>query len=591
MNPYEFARAHLGEFKQHGNEIVPKYCPFCQGGPNKDKNSFALNVAKMTYNCKRGSCAEQGHFTQLCKRFGVEADREPGYENYRPVPKVYKKPETVIETPRQKVESYLKLRGFSPSTWERRRVGEAAGNICFPYYEDSKVVLVKFRKPEKYTGHGQKAWRETGGKDILWGMDLCDPQKPLVITEGEFDTLALDEAGIFNAVSVPSGAASMEWIENCWDWLEQFSKIIIWGDADDPGREMVRKVVLKLGEWRCFLVDSGRHKDANEALAREGKEKTAAYVAQAKPIPIQGLIDLADVTPVDISNIARVRSGIPGLDQEIGGFLMGELSVWTGKSGQGKSTLLGQLLLESIHQDYGVCAYSGELRADRFQYWTNLQAAGPNYIEQYFDTVKKRPVGYVPKPISSQIREWYRGKFWLYDNNILSSSPEESGIIKLFTYAARRYDCKVFLVDNLMTSRFEGGKSDSDYYRAQSTFVGDLVHFAKAYNAHVHLVAHPRKTQGKVDKESVSGSGDISNRADNVFSVERAEIGAPINTTVSILKNRSEGIQNVEIGLLFDVDCKRLWQPSDAAGMTKLYGWETQRKITCADDFGQEVKF
>ena len=591
MNPFEFARAHFGSYKQHGNELVPQLCPYCQGGSKHDKATFALNVEKLTFNCKRGSCAKQGHFVELCRDFGEQADREPGHESYRPAPKVYKKPETVVESPKQKVESYLRLRGFSQETWQRRGVGESGGNIVFPYIENGQVVLVKFRKPEKYRGNGMKAWREAGGKDILWGMELCDPSKPLVITEGEFDALALDEGGVENVVSVPSGAASMEWVENCWGWLERFDKVILWGDNDDPGREMVRKVVLKLGEARCYVVDCP-HKDANECLARVGKERTAEYVAHAKPIPVEGLIDLADVLTVDVSNIPRVRSNIPALDEEIGGFLLGELSVWTGKSGQGKSTLLGQLMLEAIDQGHNVCAYSGELRADRFQYWVNLQAAGPEHIEQYFDSVRNRPVGYVPKGVGQQIRDWYRGRFWLYDNALIAKSPEDAGILRLFTYAARRYDCKVFLVDNLMTSRFDSGKSDNDYYRAQSNFVGELVHFAKAFNAHVHLVAHPRKTQGRLEKESVSGSGDIANRADNVFSVDReSEPGAPVSATLSILKNRSEGAQGQEIGLLFDVDCKRFWQPSDTQGMYRSYGWQTAKKVTCADDFGQEVRF
>lgn len=573
MDPYEFARAHFGEWKQHGNEIIPTTCPYCKGGERRDKFTFALNVDKLTFNCKRGTCGKQGHFTQLCRDFGEEAT-DWRFEMRKSPPKQFKKPETKVNPAKKKVEDYLKLRGFSRETWERRGVGESDGNIVFPYYENGQAVLMKFRKPEKYNGQGQKAWREAGGKAVLWGMDLCDPEKPLVIVEGEMDALALDECGVENVVSVPSGAQDLTWVENCWDWLEQFNKVIIWGDNDDPGKEMVRNLILKLGEWKCYTVDC-QWKDANISLVKEGKEKTAEYVKNAKPIPVHGLIDLADVVPIDLTKIERVRSAVPALDEAIGGFLMGELSIWTGKNGQGKSTFLGQMLLGAVEEGKSVCAYSGELRADRFQYWINLQAAGPNNLSFHFDNVKQRKTPYVEKDISKRIRDWYRGKFWLYDNNLRAENTEEAGIIKLFTYAARKYDCKVFLVDNLMTAKFDQ-MNEEDYYRAQSKFVGELVHFAKTFNVHVHLVAHPKKTRGKLEKEDISGSGDITNRADNVFSVERVPDDSTLgcDSIVSVLKNRSEGKQNIEIGLNFDQDSKRFWQPSDPRGSKWQYGWE-----------------
>lgn len=589
MEPLDFARRYLGEFKQHGNEIIPTYCIFCHGGSHRDKFSFALNVDKLTYNCKRGSCGEQGHFSQLCKQFG-ESYTDTNYEMRQPLKKVFKKPTATVEPSRKKVEDYLTLRGFTRATWERRGVGEVKGAIAFPYLVDGQAVLMKFRKPEKYNGQGQKAWREEGGQSVLWGMDLCTTDKPLVIVEGEFDALALDEAGIENVVSVPSGAQDLTWIENCWDWLDKFNKVIIWGDNDDPGKQMVRNVILKIGEWKCFVVDAP-HQDANVSLVKDGKVKTAEYVHNAKPIPVNGLIDLADVVPIDLTNVERACSGIPGIAKSIGDFLMGELSIWTGKNGQGKSTFLGQMMIEAVNEGKAVCAYSGELRADRFQYWINLQAAGRNNIEYFFDRVKDKKVGFLQKEISNKIKEWYRGKFWLYDNNLNSENSEETGIIKLFTYAARKYDCKVFLVDNLMTSKFDS-KSESDYYRAQSSFVGELMHFAKTYNVHVHLVAHPKKTKGKLEKEDVSGTGDITNRADNVFSVERVmDPSLGCDTIVSILKNRSEGVQNEEIGLMFDADSKRFYQPSDAKSFMKKYGWEltAEREIAAAEECPWDV--
>jgi hypothetical protein len=70
MNPIEFADKYLGEYKVRGSEIVPKYYPYCHGGQNRDKESFALNIDKLTFNCKRGSCGVSGTFSKLRSDFG-----------------------------------------------------------------------------------------------------------------------------------------------------------------------------------------------------------------------------------------------------------------------------------------------------------------------------------------------------------------------------------------------------------------------------------------------------------------------------------------------------------------------------------------
>lgn len=581
LNVYEFARKHFGRYKQKGSELIPELCIFCHGGDKRDKHTFALNVDKQTFNCKRGTCGRQGHFTELCREFGEMADREERFE-YRPPVKNYKKPLTKIETPKERVEGYLKLRGFSKETWERRGVGESNGNIVFPYYENGELVMLKFRKPEKYNGQGQKAWRETGGRPILWGMDLCDTSTgQLVITEGEPDALALDECGIKNVVSVPSGAEDLTWIELCWDWLKQFDTITFWGDADEPGKRMIKSCIKRLSDFKIYVVNSP-HKDANACLVIDGKGKVIEAVNTAQIVPRVGLLNLADVVRLDVRNMERVGcKSLTALNLATGGFRMGELSVWTGKSGEGKSTLLGQILLDSINEGVNVCAYSGELAAGQFQYWINLQAAGSKNINTLYDSLSGRDMPCLRKEIEQRILQWVDGRFWLCDNTATSTVKEETSIINLFTYAAKRYGCRVFLVDNLMTARFES-KSDSDYYRQQSNFVGQLVSFAKTFNVVVHLVAHPRKTSNNtLEKSDVSGSSDIINRCDNAFAVSRNEN----STTVKILKNRLFGAQNIEFKLNFDTVSKRFYGLNNDGNFA--YGWENNN--TSDDEFVQEV--
>ncbi|HEY5585687.1 MAG TPA: bifunctional DNA primase/helicase [Ruminiclostridium sp.] len=567
MDIHTFARRHLGQYKVKGDEIIPTLCPICHGGTHHDKETFALNITKQTYNCRRGSCNSQGHYTQLCKEFGEEADRD--FDTYKPV-RTFKKPQTTVKVATNKVEEYLKIRKISKATIDKLQVGcDEKGNIVFPYFENGEMVFVKFRPSKKVEKGERKAWREEGGKPILWGMDLCTSDKPLIITEGEIDTLSCYEAGLENIVSVPSGSEDFTWVELCWDWLKQFREIIIFGDNDDPGKEMVRKLSLKLSDFTVSIVDH-KYKDANELLYKEGPEAVLKAVDTAKEIPTSGILDMADVVPLDLTKLQVVPSGIQALDAATGGFMMGDLSVWTGKRGEGKSTLLSQMMIESVQAGQKVCCYSGEMRADRFQYWSHLQMAGKTNIKTYFDKSRGKDTYFVEKEIVAAMKTWYRGKFYLYDNNVVEKS-EESSILKIFTYAVKKYDCKVFLIDNLMTARFGSG-GESDFYRQQSNFVRDLVEFAGKYNVHIHLVAHPKKTKGGLENDDISGASEITNLAHNVFSVERIEEGKGYDVAVKILKHRWEGAKDT-VGLGYCPVSRRLYQPSSFN--MKCYGWES----------------
>jgi twinkle protein len=567
ITPIELATKHFGEFKIRGNEITPYICPFCHGGQNKDKNTFAMNMDTGIYNCKRGSCGVSGTFNQLCKELGEDSGKSFEIKRRKVS---FTPPATKPETATEKVTTYLKRRGFSPATWERRGVGELNGAIAMPYYEGGKLVLMKFRPAHKPGPKDKKGWREKGGKAVFWGMDLCSTDKPLVIVEGEMDALALDEAGIPNVVSVPNGAEDLTAVDNCWEWLQKFKRVILWVDNDEPGQKLQRNLIQRLGAWRCNVVQCER-KDANEVLLFDGKEQVCEIVRNAVEVPINGMTRLADVKAFDYSSTVRVKSSIRAVNEIMGGYMMGQWTIWTGINSSGKSTLLGQEMLEAVDQKFPVCAYSGELPSPVFRYWIDLQAAGPSHLEMKFDSIKNSDIAYPRKDAVGKIREWYRDLFYLYDSY---GTVTEDALFEVFEYAVQRYGCKVFMIDNLMTTVFTG--AEKDFYRKQSEFVNKVAKFAQQFDVHVHLVAHPRKTTGRLTKMDVAGTGDITNRADNVISVHRVTQDEKDNygcdNILEIFKNRFSGQQDVEIRLNFDANCKRFNMKTDTH--IKRYGWE-----------------
>lgn len=105
---------------------------------------------------------------------------------------------------------------------------------------------VKFHKTE---------WRNPEARrSLLFGMDAVPAGvRELVICEGEMDALSWRAFGHW-AVSVPTGAKALGWIELCTPWLEQFERIHLSFDEDAAGRGAVVEIAQRMGIERASMV-------------------------------------------------------------------------------------------------------------------------------------------------------------------------------------------------------------------------------------------------------------------------------------------------------------------------------------------------
>lgn len=573
-----FADAHLSPYevrtKQSGaTEIIPKLCPFCKGGNSGDEKSFALSVDHAVYVCKRGSCGQRGTFSSLAEHFRFETTvKTPGAKK-KTKKAQFNLPQVKLLPATEEIYRYFESRKISRQTVDVFRIAsDEHGNIVFPFYANGENVFVKFRKPRKPKPEdkGPKEWREPNTKAILFGMDACTFSKPLIITEGQCDAMALYEAGVQNVVSVPSGCEDMSWIENCWSWLEKFKTIILFGDSDEPGRKMIAQVVNRLDESRCMIVEDypekpggGQCKDANEILYVHGEFALIEMVENARAIPVKGLINLGSVIPVPLDSIPNIRTRLPKLDWAIRGLREGAVTIWTGKAGHGKSTLSGQFVLQAVEQGRTACVYSGELSKEEFQEWINLQCAGSEYIGLKADK-DGNPIPCVPYPIQQRIIQYYDNKIFLFDNEeTFENESEDRAILRLFKVAAKKHGCKLFVLDNVMMALAES----DDELRDQKRFINSLKKFARKYGVHVMVVAHPRKIKAgeHLGGEDVGGNSAINNLADATMVMERPNI--------RIVKNRITGFQGV-IECVYCPDSRRIYQAD--AGDLNEFSWNKE---------------
>lgn len=574
----DLAEKHLGNFSIRNGQVIAEYCPICKGH-DKDRNTFAIGLNNGLWQCLRGSCGKKGNFTQLCNYFGEVAD--VGY--YMPKAtkeekKKYTKPDPDSILPlTDEIITYLGRRMISEETLTDWHIGsDKNGNIVFPFYRDGVLTYVKYRKPKLHKKEdGPKEWAETNTEPILFGMDMTTFNKPLVITEGELDCLALYEAGVSNVVSVPAGCKNMDWIDLCWDYLEQFNQIILFGDSDEPGREMIATLATRLGEDRCMIpqeypefIWNGKDenricKDANEILCVCGPEYLKGMVDACEPAPIKGVIDVGDIIYVDPISKPRIMTKIHKLDKMTGGLQEGGVSILSGKSGEGKSTLVGSIMLNAVEDGLKACVYSGELDETIFLDWVLTQATESKYIGYKKDERTDKNMPCVSTEIRKRIQKWLKGNLFLFDNKIVMEQEQTKAILGVFEACARRYGCKIFIVDNLMAAL----TSPEEENRAQAKFCAQLKAFARKYRCHVLLVAHPRKSNGKkeFENEDISGSSAIGNLADFVINVERYPTRG-----IRLTKNRIFGEKGF-INCDYDPATRRLYE-HNRGGM--VYSWD-----------------
>lgn len=580
---FEFARAGNYETREKGDELEFRYCPYCNGGTGRkrDEWTFSINLEKGVYNCLRSSCEQQGHFVELCRDFDYPLELE--------IPKIYrhlpqKKPDS-----KQPAIDYLKSRGISEAITRKYNITVQDGRkniLVFPFYDETnELVCVKYRKTDFRKGIDKnKEWFEKDTMPILFGMNHCSGFDSLVITEGQIDSLSLAEAGIKNAVSVPTGANGFAWFTYCYPWITQFKEIIVFGDCEHGSVTLVdgldaripKEIVLKCVRQKDYLGE----KDANDILVKYGPKALQRCVDNAEIPKVDNVKQLADVVDVDINKLDRIKTGIDDLDRCIRGFAMGQLVILTGKRGEGKSTFMSQLVAEALDQKRNVFVYSGELADFHFKGWLDFQLAGSTYTKQYQNEYGEYDY-YLEDSTKSMITAWYRNRAYIYDNNSLLGSAEYETLPETIERTIKKYNVQLICIDNLMTA-METVAEQNNLYLAQSNFVGELKKIAMKYSVVIILVAHPKKGSAdsfQDDNDLVAGSSDITNKADLILKYSRCDTEKyGCDSLIKVTKNRLLGTLRTNnenaVKVNYDKATRRITGASEDERCEKIYGWQ-----------------
>ena len=580
MSYYNFQKDDAFRFKDfiganariNGNELVFQKCPYCKNRSD-DKEKFAINLETGLFNCFRASCGARGNMITLARDFNFSlSDDVDRYYNLNSRNDRFRKFKEFKAAHSDKAVNFCRNRGISQEVCERYELTTKRDDeniLVFPFRNEAgELKFIKYRNMSYKKGDtGSKEWCEKDCMPILFGMNhVPEGTEEIILTEGQLDTLAVATAGYKNVVSVPTGANGFTWIPHCWNFLQRFKSIVIFGDCENGKITLSEAMTARFGKKIrvARIEDYQGYKDANDILLNLGADAIRIVITNAEYAKNDRIICMSDVHYVDLKQIPKIRTGIIQLDTILGGGLIcGNLVIQTGKRGDGKSTWVSNICVEAIHNGTNCMVYSGEMPKIMVKNWIDSQIVGKQ-------TLTNSEI--------DKCDQWYRDRLYIYDSDIVNEDDprkEEEILLETFEEAIIRLNVMLLVIDNLMT--IVDSETNEGLYRRQSAFTGKLAKMCKKYGVVIILVAHPRKSRlEELENDDVSGASEITNKADVVMNYGRLsqkEAGAekePDNVRwISVKKNRTGNGKLGRVKVDFSPDSKRI--VSHGEGFIKSY--------------------
>lgn len=305
--------------------------------------------------------------------------------------------------------------------------------------------------------------------------------------------------------------------------------------------------------------------------------EAAAKLSGLNKIDVSNVYDVSKLVydPLQIQNTDTIETGIYAYDKHVEDWKKGEITVIFGRNGEGKTTLISQIIAHNLNRKVKTFLYSGEMSETKIQSWVYHQVVGQDkdsYISVQSKYGTKREL---KKNVIEAIKEWHKDSFYLYNRNVKRTLREMDRLFSTMESCVKNGVILLF-IDNIMTALEENADS---LYSDQANFVQRCKDFAIKFNVHVVLLAHPNKEKkeitgekGNLEKTDISGSNNIPNKADNILSAERVwNETTPIDLILTSHKDRESGQRKI-MPMMFSKETLRFYDATTKQSVN--YGWK-----------------
>ena len=215
----------------------------------------------------------------------------------------------------------------------------------------------------------------------------------------------------------------------------------------------------------------------------------------------------------------RVLSGIRDLDYNTKGFEMGCITIWTGFTNSGKTTLMTMLVKKTIGQGEIIFFFNGEQTKEDFKNNLYIQSVTKKDLEKIMYRNSCVEDVFVRQDKAMSLEKLYGNKIYIYNNE---ADRKIESLIYAMEELRKTQKIRVFFLDNFM----QIDMNSENVFQEQTEIMEKLRTFAVNKKVHIHLVAHPRKTerfQTRLTLYDVAGSSNIVNKAYNIISILRVD--------------------------------------------------------------------
>lgn len=416
----------------------------------------------------------------------------------------------------------LENRGINPEIAERLGWHSSSDNpiyLAIPYFQGGNPVGTKYRTLE-----GEKRFhQDKGSAQIFYNWDALrdDSTESLVIVEGEMDCVVALQCG-FLAVSVPNGAPATEVKDGDTKYayladLPPGREVILAVDGDGPGANLLHDLSIRIGQHRCKWVKYPEGcKDLNDVFMAQGSAGVVECLQKAKWTRIDGIYRMSELPeqpemeahPCPVEGLGKLYS-----------LRQGDLTVFTGIPGHGKTTLLNHIVGSMVMR------YRWDVAVASFE--QNTKNDHRRALRSFYHS---KMVMHMSEEEKDQADGWVE-KYFTFIKPSLDDEANLKWVLDKVEAAILRHGCKLVVIDpwNEMDHDRPPGMSMTEY---SGFAIKQFKRLAQKYLVHIIVVAHPAKMQRLKDGTypmpslyDISDSAHWYNKPDLGIVIHRQEDG------------------------------------------------------------------